>query len=32
VVVHDGAASGPVFAAEPVRWVDYEGTATELAF
>jgi len=32
VVVHDGGASGPVFAAEPVRWVDYDGTATELAF
>jgi alpha-D-xyloside xylohydrolase len=32
VVVHDGTASGPVFAAEPVRWVDYDGAAVELAF
>ena len=27
-----GAASGPVFAAEPARWIDYDGSAVELAF
>jgi alpha-D-xyloside xylohydrolase len=32
VVVHDGGAAGPVFAAEPQRWVDYGGAAVELAF
>jgi alpha-D-xyloside xylohydrolase len=31
VVVHDGSGSGPVFAAEPVRWVDYDGAAVEVA-
>jgi alpha-D-xyloside xylohydrolase len=32
VVVHDGTAGAPVFAAEPARWIDYDGTAIELAF
>jgi alpha-D-xyloside xylohydrolase len=31
VVVHDGTASGSVFAAEPVRWVEYDGRTVEVA-
>jgi alpha-D-xyloside xylohydrolase len=32
VVVHDGAESGPVFAAEPARRVEYDGAALSLQF
>src|SRR5688572_9020711 len=32
VVLHEGADIGSVFAAEPARWVDYDGTAVELTF
>ena len=30
VVVHRGGAEGPVFEREPARWIEYDGTATEL--
>src|SRR5690606_18142844 len=30
VVIHEGAR-GPVFDREPDRWIDYDGTAMELA-
>jgi hypothetical protein len=32
VVVHGDGEHGPVFAREPVRTMDYDGTAVEVAF
>ena len=32
VVVHGDGTAGPVFAREADRWIDYDGTAVELAF
>lgn len=32
VVVHDGGGASAVFAREPERWVEYDGSAVELGF